>query len=308
MLDFGFDTLRKGKANVRSVLGIAVCLCAAACGPSPADDAQPSADPAPVAAPVASGPADVGADDAPAASVGNAANVLVDLLEQDIPYGEGPNGNLVGFLAVPADAAEPLPGVIVLHEWWGLTPEIRDAARRIARAGYIVLAMDLYGGRTADDVAGAQELLRELVGQPEGVRDNVRQAYEYVERYALAPRIGVVGWDLGGRWALQASLMYPQDLDAVAVIYGTVETDEALLSTLRMPVLGLFAENDASIPLEDVREFRATLIRLGTGGDVRIYSGAEHGFFFPSSDNYSPLMADDAWTRLLRYLAAALQQ
>jgi len=306
MLDFGFDTPRKGNANVRSLLGIAVCLCAAACGPSPADDAQPAADPAP--APVAAAPDDVRPDDPPAAAVGGDSNVLVDLLEQDIPYGEGPSGNLVGFLAVPADAAEPLPGVIVLHEWWGLTPEIRDAARRIARAGYIVLAMDLYGGRIADDVAGAQELLRELVGQPDSVRDNVRQAYEYVERYALAPRIGVVGWDLGGRWAVQAALMYPQDIDAVAVIYGTVETDETLLSTLRMPVLGLFAENDASIPLEDVREFRATLLRLGTGGDVRIYSGAEHGFFFPSSDNYAPIMADDAWTRLLRYLAAALQQ
>jgi len=308
MLDFRFDTPRKGNANVRSLLGIAVCLCTAACGPSPADDVQPPANPAAIAAPVAAEPDDVAPDGQPAAADISGANVLVDLLEQDIPYGEGPNGNLVGFLAVPADAAEPLPGVIVLHEWWGLTPEIRDAARRIARAGYIVLAMDLYGGRTADDVAGAQELLRELVGQPDSVRDNVRQAYEYVERYALAPRIGVVGWDLGGRWALQASLMYPQDIDAVAVIYGAIETDETLLSTLRMPVLGLFAENDASIPLEDVRGFRATLIRLGTGGEVRIYSGAEHGFFFPSSGNYSPLMADDAWTRLLRYLAAALQQ
>jgi len=120
MLDFGFDTPRKGNANVRSLLGIAVCLCAAACGPSPADDAQPSADPAdaaPAAAPIAAGPDDVGPDDPPAATVGGDSNVLVDLLEQDIPYGEGPSGNLVGFLAVPADAAEPLPGVIVLHEW-----------------------------------------------------------------------------------------------------------------------------------------------------------------------------------------------
>ena len=308
MLDCEFHAARKGKANVRSLPAIIVCFVAVACGPSPSSDAPSIPADATTVAPAEPASADVVGDDELEVDTPTGSDVLVDLLEQDIPYGEGPDGNLVGFLAVPADAAEPLPGVIVLHEWWGLTPEIRDATRRIARAGYLALAIDLYGGRTADDVAGAQALLRELVGAPDLVRDNIRQAYEYVDRYTFAPRIGAVGWDLGGRWALQAALMYPQDLDAVAVIYGTVELDEELLSTLRMPVLGIFGENDESIPIADVREFRATLIRLGTGGEVRIYSGAQHGFFFPSSDNYAPLLADDVWTRLLRHLAAALQQ
>lgn len=285
---------------MRSLLGIVSCLIAVACSPSAAPDAATED------VTVAPTPAVDDSPPAPAAAI--EPEVLVDLLEQEIPYGEGPAGNLMGFLAVPADAAEPLPGIIVLHEWWGLRPEIRDAARRIARAGYVVLAVDLYGGRSATDVAGAQALMGELVAAPDQVRDNIRQAYEYLELYAFAPRVGAVGWDLGGRWALQAALMYPQDLDSAAIIYGAVETDEAVLAPLQMPLLGLFGENDASVPIDSVREFRATLLRLQKPAEVRIYSGAEHGFFFPGGGNYAPLMADDAWTRLLGHLASALQQ
>ena len=284
---------------MRSLLGIVVCLIAVACSPSTAPDAPTKND--------AAAPAPAVDDSPPAPAAAIEPDVLVDLLEQEIPYGEGPAGNLIGFLAVPADAAEPLPGVIVLHEWWGLTPEIRNAARRIARAGYVVLAVDLYAGRSATDVAGAQALMGELVAAPDQVRDNIRQAYEYLELYAFAPRVGAVGWDLGGRWALQAALMYPQDLDSTAIIYGAVETDEAVLAPLQMPLLGLFGENDASVPIDSVREFRTTLLRLEKPAEVRIYSGAEHGFFFPGGDNYAPLMADDAWTRLLGHLASALQ-
>lgn len=288
---------------MRSLLCIVACLVAVACSPSTAPDA-----PTPATEDTAAPPAPAVADAPPDLGAAVDPEVLVDLLEQEIPYGEGPAGNLIGFLAVPADAAEPLPGVIVLHEWWGLTPEIRNAARRIARAGYVVLAVDLYAGRSATDVAGAQALMGELIAAPDQVRENIRQAYEYLEVYAFAPRVGAVGWDLGGRWALQAALMYPQDLDSAAIIYGAVETDEAVLAPLQMPLLGLFGENDAAVPIDSVREFRTTLLRLQKSADVRIYSGAEHGFFFPGGVNYAPLMADDAWSRLLGHLASALQQ
>jgi carboxymethylenebutenolidase len=234
-------------------------------------------------------------------------NPLIGLLEQDIPYGEGADGNLVGFLAVPEDAAEPLPGIIVLHEWWGLNDPVREVARRLAREGYIVLATDFYGGRTAESVADAQELMRELVADPDGVRDNIRQAVEYLERYALAPRVGSIGWDMGGRWSLQTGIMMPDDLDALVMFYGAVETDEAALDALGMPMLALFGEQDGSIPLRSVQEFRNVLNQLGKEAEVRIYSGVDHGFFFPGSPTYSPIAADDAWNRTIALFDAALK-
>lgn len=289
----------------------ATWLLVVACAPpDPTDSAAPPADGAAAAAPVASPTTDataVGGVDETADEPGDETNPLIPLLEQSIPYGEGTDGNLVGFLAVPADAAEPLPGVLMLHEWWGLNDTIREAARRVARQGYVVLAADLYGGRTATTVPQAQALLRELVEAPDNVRANVRQAYEYLERYALAPRIGCVGWDLGGRWALQTALMLPDRLDALVMVYGAVELDRTALETLDMPILGLFGEQDRSIAVRDVQEFRNILGQLGKRADVRIYSGVDHGFFFPGAATYSPIAADDAWLRITELLETGLK-
>lgn len=288
---------------------LAVCLLAgcgsgAPPGTAVAPEDIPSDDLTEQSAPAADAAGDVEPDNVFDAE----ENPLIGLLEQDIPYGENAAGNLMGFLAVPEDAAEPLPGIIVLHEWWGLNDTIKEAARRLAREGYVVLATDFYGGRTAESGPEAQALMRELVEDPDSARDNIRQAVEYLERYALAPRIGSIGWDMGGRWSLQTGIMMPEDLDALVMFYGAVETDEAVLDTLDMPILALFGEQDASIPLRGVQDFRNALGRLGKLAEVRIYSGVEHGFFFPGSSTYSPIAADDAWIRALALFEAALKK
>ena len=234
-------------------------------------------------------------------------NPLIPLLEQELPYGEGQVGNLVGFLALPEAAAEPLPGILVLHEWWGLNDAIRNVSRRLAREGYVVLATDFYGGRIATSVPEAQVLMGEIVAAPDQVRSNIRQAYDYLERYALAPRIGSIGWDMGGRWSLQTALMLPDQLDAVVMFYASIETDETALSALNMPLLAFFGEQDRSIPVRQAQEFRIVLGRLAKPAEVRIYSGADHGFFFPDNPGHSPIPADDSWMRTLALFDRALK-
>ncbi len=98
---------------------------------------------------------------------------------------------------MPRDAAEPLPGIIVIHEWWGLNDNIKAMTRRLAGEGYVVLAVDLYGGATAETPEAAQALMTALLAEPEAARRNLRQAYDYLEKYALAPRIASLGWCLG---------------------------------------------------------------------------------------------------------------
>lgn len=284
---------------------VAICLLAG-CG-SDAPPETPAIPETPSSQSVTVEATPAAADVEPGGGSDEQENPLIGLLEQEIPYGEGADGNLMGFLAVPEDAAEPLPGIIVLHEWWGLNEAVREVARRIAREGYVVLAADFYGGRTAESVADAQALMRELVGDPDGVRDNIRQAVDYLRLYALAPRVGSIGWDMGGRWSLQTGIMMPEELDALVMFYGAVETDEAVLDTLDMPMLGLFGEQDASIPLRNVQDFRNVLGQLGKEAEVRIYSGVDHGFFFPSSPTYSPIAADDAWNRTIALFEAALK-
>jgi carboxymethylenebutenolidase len=232
---------------------------------------------------------------------------VVPLLEQVLAYGEGQKSNLVGFLAMPGDAAEPLPGIIVIHEWSGLNDNIRAMTRRLAGEGYVALAVDLYGGTTADTPEQAQGLMAALLAEPDAARSNLRQAYDYLEKYAFAPRVGSIGWGLGGGWSLQTALLYPDALDAMVMYYGQFTTDRSQLATLQMPILGFFGGEDESIPVRGVQDFRADLLNLGKNAEVLIVLGADHAFANPSGGNYNERAATEAWDKTLEFFERNLK-
>jgi len=240
--------------------------------------------------------------DAPTSTTAAEVAPAVPVLEQELAYGEGKRNNLVGYLAMPGDAAEPLPGVIVIHEWWGLNDNVKAMTRRLAGEGYVALAVDLYGGVTAETPERAQALMTALLAEPDATRQNLRQAYDYLEKYALAPRIATIGWCLGGGLSLQTALEYPNTLDAMVMYYGQVDTNRLRLATLEMPVLGFFGGEDASIPVRDVQAFRTTLFELRKSAEVLIVPGVGHAFANPSGGNYNEQAATEAWTKTLDFL------
>jgi carboxymethylenebutenolidase len=247
------------------------------------------------------------AHDAPSASPVAEEPPKVPVLEQELAYGEAGRRNLVGFLAMPGDAAEPLPGIIVIHEWWGLNDNIKAATRRLASEGYVVLAVDLYGGKTATTPEQAQALMGALVAEPDAARANLRQAYEYLEKYALAPRVGSIGWCLGGGWSLQTALLFPDRLDAMVMYYGQLVDADSELETLEMPLLGFFGALDESIPVREVIEFRTRLKELGKNAQILIYPGADHAFANPSGGNYNEKAATESWQQTLDFFSANLK-
>lgn len=224
------------------------------------------------------------------------------VIEETIAYGEVTDRNLTGVLTLPADSFEPPPGVLIIHEWWGLNDTARTLARRLAGEGFVVLAIDLYGGEVAESTAQAQGLMTRVMTDPEAALDNIRQGLEYLRRYALAPRVATIGWSFGGTWSLQAGLSHAEALDAVVMYYGQIVTDEAELDRLDSPLLGLFAGNDESISADSVIGFRAALRRAGNSADVRIYPDTRHEFATPGSDNYDAAAAEDAWSRTIDFL------
>lgn len=285
--------------RTRGVVALGAGMLLAACGGGPNDAAAPAASaPAAVTTPVGEPP-----PAPPAAEVEPAKPVL----EQTLAYGEGRRNNLVGYLAMPADAAEPLPGIIVIHEWWGLNDDVKAATRRLASEGYVALAVDLYGGASATTPERAQALMTELVADPDGARSNLRQAYDYLEKYAFAPRIGSIGWALGGGWALQTALLYPDALDAMVMYYGQVSTSREDLAKLNMPILGFFAGEDASVPVRQVQDFRDLLMELGKNAEVLIVPGVRQAFATPGSANYDERAANEAWTQTLAFLQRNLK-
>ena len=208
---------------------------------------------------------------------------------------------------MPQDAAEPLPGIIVIHEWWGLNDNVKAMTRRLAGEGYVALAVDLYGGVTAETPDAAQALMSALLDNPDASRNNLRQAYDYLEKYAFAPRIASIGWCLGGGLSLQTALQYPDALDAMVMYYGQVVTDRDRLAPLNVPVLGFFGAEDESIPVRDVQKFRSTLMELGKTAEVLIVPRVDHAFANPSGGNYNEQAANEAWATTLAFLERHLK-
>ena len=284
------------------VILAAAALLAAACSNSTSPAAKPaSAASAPQPKPAE--PAHESKTGSPAAE----AQPKAPLLEQEVAYGEAQKRNLVGFLAMPGDAAEPLPGLIVIHEWWGLNDNIKAMTRKLASEGYVALAVDLYNGAKADTPEKAQPLMAAVVGDQEAARANLKQAYDYLDKYALAPRIGSVGWSLGGGWSLQTALMLPDHLRAMVMYYGPITGSQSELSTLQMPVLGFFAGLDESVPVRDVLLFRSTLLKLGKPAEIIIYPKAQSGFANPDRGAYDEQATAESWQKTLAFLAENLK-
>lgn len=234
----------------------------------------------------------------PAADIAPGREVIAERL----PYGEVDEQLVYGHFVFPADMVEPLPAVVVIHEWWGLNDGVRAMADRIAAEGYIVLAVDLFGGETATGPSSARELMLKVVENPEPASENIRQAYEFVRDTAGAPSIASLGWCFGGGWSLNAALLFPGELDAAVIYYGQVIDDEDRLQPLDVPILGIFAGEDRGIPLASVEAFEAALERLRKSYDIRVYPGVGHAFANPSGRNYDATAAEDAWSVTMDFL------
>lgn len=221
---------------------------------------------------------------------------------RSVVYAEVEGKPVTGYLARPAGSRGPLPGLIVIHEWWGLNDNVRAEARRLAAEGYVVLAVDLYGGVVATEVPDALKLSQQLTANRAPGEANLRAAYEFLERVEKAPRIGTIGWCLGGGWSLRAAILLPSQVDATVIYYGNVRAGAAELAPLKMPVLGLFAGNDRVVPAASVADFQATMERLGKDVDVHVYPDAQHAFANPSGTAYQAAAAEDAWRRTTAFL------
>lgn len=225
----------------------------------------------------------------------------------EVVYGRIGAVDLRGFLVRPTIAVSGAPGLIVIHEWWGLNDNIRRVAERLAGEGYSVLAVDLYRGRSAETPKEAIGLMNALMADTDQADENLRQAYGFLAGRLGAPRVGSIGWCLGGRWSLRTAVLLPEQLDAAVIYYGTVTTDEAELAPLSMPVLGNFAGIDPVVPRASVEQFAAVMRRLGKQADIKVYAGTRHAFANPSGLAYDEIAAADAWRRSTQFLRTHLR-
>jgi carboxymethylenebutenolidase len=212
-----------------------------------------------------------------------------------------------GVLYTPAGKG-PFPAIIVIHEWWGLNDWMKEQAAKLADQGYVVLAVDLYRGKVAENSDVAHELSR---GLPEDrAKRDLHAAFEFLasQPNVNKNRIGAIGWCMGGGYSLEVALQEPA-LAAAVINYGRLATDPAALQKINAPIFGSFGGQDRGIPPDAVHRFEATMKQLNKKVDLKIYDDAGHAFENPNNkDGYREADARDAWKRTVDFLAATLKK
>jgi len=189
-----------------------------------------------------------------------------------------------------AHTAERAPALVLLPDVHGISALYRELAARLATSGFHTLLLDIYsreGAPQLSDTPAVQKWIEEL---PDArVLGDVEAAIRYLEerRDVLAGAIGIVGFCLGGQYAVMSACR-PTGLAACVAFYGMLRhgrrTERKLpppLETadeLRCPLLGLFGADDPLIPAADVSELRSRLTRSGKSFELHVFQGAGHAF------------------------------
>jgi carboxymethylenebutenolidase len=202
------------------------------------------------------------------------------------------------FQALPGGEG-PFPGIIIIHEIFGLNDNIRDIAGRFARQGYAVLAIDLFSG--VNRVTCLMQIFYALLIRPikNAHIEDLKAALDFFQKQAEIDeeRTGVVGFCMGGSYALQLASVQG-DLRAASVFYG--QNPRPLDAVARVcPIVGSYPGKDFTA--KAARQLQEKLDEFDVPHDIKIYPGTRHSFFNDQSQAYAPVAAHDAWQRMLSF-------
>lgn len=223
----------------------------------------------------------------------------------------GAGGNMVSVprhnpAARPLDAywvlpngAGPFPGVVVIHEIYGLNDNIRDIARRFAAAGYAALAVDLCAGRNRG--LCMLQIFYGILIRPlkNGTVMDLRAALAYLRAQPEVDqkRTGAIGFCMGGGYALQLACL-DDGMRAASVFYGANPWPLAAVAKA-CPIVGSYPDKDFTT--KPARKLEAALAQYGVPHDIAIYPNTRHSFFNDQGATYAPEAAADAWRRTLSF-------
>lgn len=206
------------------------------------------------------------------------------------------------YVAGPSEARE---GIVLVHDWFGVSPSYLSATDRLAKQGYRVVAVDLYDGRRATTHEEAGALLGSLDAQVAA-----RKIDAAVQALGSRPRnLAVMGFSMGAKHALSAALRN-QTIRATVLWYGETVNDPRDLKTLRGPVLLVVGSADGPMAADNAAAFSKAADTAGAAAEVYLYPGAAHAFaqpLFNEGKTYDPIAAETAWMLSESFLRRRLQ-
>lgn len=209
-----------------------------------------------------------------------------------------------GYLCLPPEKKGP--GLIVIQEWWGLTDHIANMTDRFASEGFVSLAPDLYGGPTTHDSSEANEMMQNLPVEV-GVK-RLKGAIDFLlsQDSVTSKTIGVVGFCMGGGFAILLSNEAGSQVGATVAFYGLFTSPTPPpLHGIKSPILGHFGDQDSYASVEKAKDIQQQIMdQSGIRMDLQIYPGAGHAFMNDENllGTYDPALSKIAWEKTINFL------
>lgn len=212
-----------------------------------------------------------------------------------------PDGKSAAGYRIPAAGTKRNVGIVLIQEWWGVNEQIQGVAARLSAAGYEVLIPDLYAGKVTLESAEAAHLMDDL-DFGDAASQTVRGATTELKR--TVDKVAVMGFCMGGAVTVLSLSLVPE-LDAAVSWYGTPPASVLEMANVKAPLLGHWALDDASFPIEMVDELENALEKAGKTFEFYRYD-AKHAFGNENNPQYDAEKTQLAWQRSLEFIAKYL--
>lgn len=212
---------------------------------------------------------------------------LAEVQTKMVEYKDG-DTTLKGYLAWDDAVEGKRPGVLVVHEWWGLNDYARSRADQLAELGYVAFALDMYGGdKVTDHPKQAGEWMREITANTQAWQARAQQGLEVLKQQEEvdADHVAAIGYCFGGSTVMQMAYA-GADVDAVVSFHGSLPAAPEGVGEVGPRVLVAHGRDDAFIKPEQVQAFKEGLDKAGAEWEFIEYSGARHAFTNPNAASY----------------------
>lgn len=243
----------------------------------------------------------------------------MNISTHNLPYQTQDGTTFHNRLYLPSNLQQPVAGILVFPEWWGLSEHILHSAERLSHAGYAALAVDLYGnGLLTDQASEANKHMTDLVSHPEKLIERTELALNTLRNNeSVNPkRIAAIGFCFGGRVTLDMARR-GTDINAAISFHGILATETpAHKDTLKAAILIEHAGADSMVSDADIQAFRNEMNAAHANYHIDIFEGVKHGFTNPQATvngqrnqvdvSYNEQAANDAWLNMLAFLSKHL--
>ncbi|MBB3104966.1 dienelactone hydrolase family protein [Azomonas macrocytogenes] len=223
-----------------------------------------------------------------------------DIQTREIPYTAEDGTTMVGYHAYDDTIQGPRPGIIVVHEFWGLNDHARERAREMAKLGYSTLAIDMYGeGKVAEHPQDAKAFMQAALQNAETTRSRFMAGMELLQRQPQTDprRIGAAGYCFGGRVVLEMARQ-GVPLAGVVSFHGALVTrNPATPGAVKARVLVEHGAADSMVTADDVAAISAEMVKAGVDYQLVSHPGAKHAFTNPAADENSKKGLDVAYNK-----------